>query len=337
LVGIQGKNLTWLFLIFFVSPCVLLFMLAGSRSLSDYITTTFYVITLAFSLIILKEINTDEQYYEPLTLEPLIASVLLGVGMFALSAALSLSLKNSDMLLSIVPLTLTASPTSIATTFLSASLFGLALIASGEELWKLPMFAEGRARWGKGYNIPRVVFAICMCLLGLLVAMLLLNALNVLSYFNFGIVAVVLIVVFALVFSLIVKRPKFTVPGILIYVGVPVGFWAALHGIEAYSNPVMILPAAVNGVVLIVYLWKYRCILGCIFAHFIYNTLITALSYFNGTANVQAGLPLFPDFFSRSYYSNSGFIYDYAVIAIWFFGVFLFLLPSLTKQKANKK
>jgi hypothetical protein len=128
------------------------------------------------------------------------------------------------------------------------------------------------------------------------------------------------------------KLGAITVPGVLIYVGFPVGFWALLHGVQAYSDPVMIIPAFVNGVLLIIYLWKTECILGCIFAHWIYNGGITLILYLKGQAGVPVGTPLFPDVFSPTYFSNSGFIFDILLVLLGFGILFLFLIPSLKKE-----
>lgn len=131
------------------------------------------------------------------------------------------------------------------------------------------------------------------------------------------------------------KLGSVTIPGVLVYVAFPVGFWAALHGLQSYENPVMILPAAVNGIVLIIYLYKTQCVLGAIFAHFCYNSGITILTYINGTANVASGTPLFPNILDRQYYSNSGFIFDFLVVMLLLMSVLFFLLPSLTNKKTS--
>jgi hypothetical protein len=125
---------------------------------------------------------------------------------------------------------------------------------------------------------------------------------------------------------------KVTLPGVLVYVAFPVGFWAALHAVQAYSNPVMIIPAAMNGVILIVYLWKTRCILGTIFAHWLYNCGITVISYINGTVNIPYGTPLFPNVFAGSYWDTSAFVIDFLIGAIVVWGFLFFLLPSLKRE-----
>lgn len=130
-----------------------------------------------------------------------------------------------------------------------------------------------------------------------------------------------------------IKIGKLTLPGVLLYVGFPVGFWAALHAVQSYENPLFVIPAAVNGVILTIYLWKTRCILGCIFAHFIYNAGIIILTYARGIANVPSGTPIIPNIFSGEYWATSAFVLDGLLIAIVIWGFIFFLLPSLKRDK----
>ena len=129
---------------------------------------------------------------------------------------------------------------------------------------------------------------------------------------------------------------KITIPGVLVYVGFPVGFWACLHAVQAYADPVMILPAFVNGIVLIILLYKTQCFLACVFSHWIFNSGIVFLTYLNGTADIAAGTPLLPNIFDRSYYANSGFIFDGLVLTLLIMSVLLFLLPSLTNMREKR-
>lgn len=113
--------------------------------------------------------------------------------------------------------------------------------------------------------------------------------------------------------------------GVFIYVGVPVGFWAILHGISAYDNLWAIVPAFINGIVLIVFLWKTKCIFACILSHFFYNFGITAISFANGTAPVAYGTPLFPDIFKLT-------IADISVLFIAIMWIGLFVGMSLRNK-----
>jgi membrane protease YdiL (CAAX protease family) len=295
MVRVEGKKSILLFCIFIFLPSVLLFLLSGSRNLSEYITTSFYVIVSIACFVILGAwVKSDDKYYRNLSAPYLLAAIVIGLGMVGLSWGLSLSLKNPNMLLSvnqpIIPglstsaMSITSMPTSITTQFLSALLYGLVMAATAEELFKLTLFAEGKERWGKGY-----------------------------------------------------KLGKITIPGLLVYVGFPVGFWAALHSVQSYSDPVQILPAFVNGVVLIIYLYKTQCFLGCVFAHAIYNGSILTLTYLNGSASIAAGTPLFPNPFDRAYYNSSGFIFDGLVVILLVSAFLFFLLPSLTNRDRSQR
>jgi hypothetical protein len=285
MVRFEGKKSILLFCIFIFLPSVLLFLLSGSRSISEYIAC--FVILGAW-------VKSDDKYYRNLSLPYLLSAVVVGLGMVGLSWGLSLSLKNPDMLLSVnqplvpglsaSPMSLAAMPTSITTIFLSSLLYGLVMAATAEELFKLTLFAEGKERWGKGYKLGKVM-----------------------------------------------------IPGILVYVGLPVGFWAALHSVQSYSDPVQILPAFVNGVVLIIYLWKTQCFLGCVVSHWLYNGTILALTCINGSASIAAGTPFFPAFWERAYYGNAGFIYDGMILVLLIAAVLFFLVPSLTNRDRSQR
>jgi hypothetical protein len=294
---IEGKNKSLiLFFTFLWLPSILLFMLVDSSSLQSYIVTSFYVIvTLADITVLGVLLKSDDQYYRNFSFNYLIYAILAAVGMTVLSWGLSLNLNDHNMLLYLtfakielpfysVTTTLLPMPNSVLMIVFALLASGLVLVAAGEELFKLTIFAEAKERWGKGYKIGAV-----------------------------------------------------TIPGVIIYVGFPIGFWSALHGILAYSDPLMIVPAFINGVVLIIYLWKTKCVLGCIFAHFLYNGALTILTVINGTAGIPLGTPLFPQFWTAAYWSNSGYIYDGLLTAIIIAALLLFLLPSLTKSGEQVK
>jgi len=339
---IEGKNSFRWFCIFLYLPSALLFFLSGSRNLSDYITTSFFIIIGVAALAVLGSdtVKSDERYYKNLNTKNLLWAVLLGAGMILLSTGLSLQLENFNMLLSInrsflslEPMSLISNHSSVSTMFISTILYGLVMAATSEELFKLGMFAEGRARWRNGYRIGKAtLFAIIFSIL-LLVMGVTLSVLQIFSAFNMVIVAVLSGVSLALLIWRGVNHVDVAIPGVLLYVGFPVAFWSALHGIQAYDNPVMILPAAINGIVLFVYLWKFECILGCIFAHWIYNSGITLVTYILGKANIPSGTAFLPNIFDRMYYSNSGFIFDGLILILLILFVFAFLAPSLSERK----
>lgn len=275
--GGKVNSLGW-YLIGVYLPAIAVYMLVASRSLSEYISTTFYVLLTVVSLIVLALIKSDDEYYQNLGIKNFLGAIILGFGMTLLSYLLSYSVfQNPDMLLSVNNWSSIPQSNSVVMLFLNTVLFGLVMAATSEELFRLPLFTEGKKRWGT------------------------------------------------------------TAKGVLIYVGFPVGFWAALHGIQAYTDPVMIIPAAVNGVLLTVYLWKTHCIFGCIFSHWLYNSEITFVTFLNGSAGVPSGTPFFPNLLDPAYWSNSGFILDGLLVAIVIWGFFFFLLPSLRKDDSKKR
>jgi membrane protease YdiL (CAAX protease family) len=281
MVNLEGKRSIFLFFVFIYLPSIALFLLSSSANLSNYISTTFYVILAAVCMVILAFIKSDDKYYENFTLRNLLSAVIVSVFMTVLSWGMSMSLAKPSLLLamnnglSIAP----TSPSSASTFLLAAFVSGLVLAATSEELFKLVMFAEGKERWGKGYKIGRR-----------------------------------------------------SIPGVLFYVGMPVFFWALLHLILAYSDPVMVIPAFVNGILLIILLWKTHCILACIFAHWLYNASIVLITYFNGSSGVS-NIPFFPDIFNGAYWSNNGWSYDLLLGIILAGAILFFLIPSLTKHR----
>jgi hypothetical protein len=348
MVRIEGKKDSLIkYFVFVWSFLIALFMLSGSSNLNQWITTIFYVVLTLVSLAVLAFMPNDEKYYQNLNLPYFLGAVVVGLGMIGLSWGLSLSFKNTDMLMSIAKsplpglqsttLSLTPMATSVFTSFLGVALSGLVFAATSEEFFRLPAFAYGKDKWGKGYKIGNL-----------------------------------------------------TIPGVIVYVGLIVGFWSALHGIQAYtSNLIMIFPAFVNGIVLTIYLWRTRCILGAVFGHYAYNLGIVTIGYVSGSSGVSSSLPFLPFFVSNlplfaicaiiilastvfllvkktkglgatfglgalivlfmfvtfkwsitfvdGYFSNSNFILD-ILLVVGAIGSFLFfLLPSLTNRKQSQR
>jgi membrane protease YdiL (CAAX protease family) len=129
------------------------------------------------------------------------------------------------------------------------------------------------------------------------------------------------------------KIGRITVPSVFIAVGFPVTFWALLHSISAYSNLLMVIPAFVNGIILIVVLWYTKSILTVIAAHWGYNSFISLLMWTRGDTGLASGTPLFPNIFSPVYWSNNGWVYDLMVGMLIVAMFALFLVPSLTKHR----
>jgi hypothetical protein len=257
LVSLAGKKKSLItYFVFLYLPAIALFYLSGSSNLSQFISVSFFVVLTAVSLGVLAIMPNDEKYYENLNFQNFLYSLGLGVGMIALSVGLSLQLKNEAML------------NTVNNTF-----------------WM--------------FDAP----------LGLETSTLSLTSSSSSVFFGFLGVAMSGLVMAATAEELFrlpayaygkdeygkgYKIKNLVIPGVIIFVGYPVAFWAALHGIQAYSNLVMIIPAAVNGVALTIYLWKTRCILGCIFSHFLYNLGVTAFAWMRGASGLPVGTPFLP-------------------------------------------
>jgi hypothetical protein len=113
--------------------------------------------------------------------------------------------------------------------------------------------------------------------------------------------------------------------GAFIYVGFPVGFWALLHGIQAYTNLLQLVPAFINGILLIVFLWKTRCIFAVILAHWEYNAGIILLTFIRGKYDLPAGTPTFPSFSSIT-------IADIAVVILILVWIGLFVFQAMRNK-----
>jgi membrane protease YdiL (CAAX protease family) len=105
---------------------------------------------------------------------------------------------------------------------------------------------------------------------------------------------------------------------------VPVGLWAIYHGIQAYNNAWMIIPAFINGLLLIGLLWITKSFLAPIIAHGLYNTVTILIGYIQGSSG--AGMPLFPKIW------GTGDIFPVLLVIIWIF----FLLIPIVKRDSPK-
>jgi len=103
---------------------------------------------------------------------------------------------------------------------------------------------------------------------------------------------------------------------------VPVGLWATYHGIQAYNNPVMIIPAFFNGLILMGLLWITKSFLAPIIAHGLYNTVTILLNYIQGTSGVGLGTPMFPSGW------GTGDIFPIVLAIVWA----LFILVPIIKR-----
>jgi len=345
----EGKqsNLGWYLGGLFI-PAIIVYMLVATKNYSNFTEVAFFGIIMGILLGALAYLKSDDGFYRNLNANYLVLAILTGAVMTFISWGLSIQVfGNTDALLSInsigypftqlseVPVITTNSfgivPTtsSVTTTFIWLAIGGLIMAATVEELFKLVFIAEGQKRWKNGLTLNRGVLFILLAGISLFVVWIVLNASNRFNLPIFAVISATAIAVICLIcFKAIGK--SVTIPGAVGYVGFPVAFWSCLHAISAYQSPVMIIPAAVNGVLLAVYLLRTRCLLGAIAAHWIYNSGILLITFITGTAGIPAGTPMVPPIFSASYYSNSTFILELFLLfplIIWAVG--FWLLPSL--------
>lgn len=256
MVNIEGKKKSLItFFVFLYLPSIAVFSLTGSSNLSQFISVVFYVCLTVASLAVLALMPNDEKYYRNMNLWYFLGAVGMGIGMIFLSWGLSLELRNASILSSVYQTFWFPIPGLMATSTLT-----LTPVASSVGVAFLGVALSGLVMAATAEELFR------------------------LPAFAYG----------SDEWKKGYKIRNLTVPGVLIYVGFPVLVWSALHGLQAYSNPVMIIPAAVNGVVLTIYLWRTHCILGAIFGHYVYNLGVTTISWLNGNSNVAAGTPFLP-------------------------------------------
>lgn len=324
----KNNNLAWYMIGVFLPLEAVYLLVASSRGITDYITATFYVILTLIAVVALFMIKSDDHFYKNLSLKNLGFAIALSFAMTFFSIFLSNVSGRASMLNAVNSWGIVPQASSVVTLFIYTLLFGLVNAATAEELFRLPFFAEGQKRWGRGIKVNKA----------LLTGLMLSGLFAILTWtFSGKILFVALSIVLAAALTIAFSRLSLFkgsvgLSGVVLFVGFPVGFWAAMHSISAYDSPLLILPAAVNGVLLTVYLWKTRCFLGCVFAHFLYNGFITTVTYINGTANIPSGTPLFPPLTNAAYWSNSGFAVDFLLLAGMAWGFLFFLLPSIRKD-----
>lgn len=343
----EGKqsNLGW-YLGALYLPAMIVYLLIASRSLSNFVEVAFFGIIMGITLPVLGFLKSDDEFYRNLDLDNLVWAIVAGAAMTGLSWGLSDQiLHRPESLLSInsigYPFTdsttalatnsfgLVPTTSSIFTTFIWLALGGLVMAATVEELFKLVFIAEGQKRWKNGLTLSRGVFFVFSTLLSLFIIWFVLLAAKSFNLYTYGIIAIVAVTVLGLI-SFKALSQSIKVPGAVGYVAVPVGFWACLHALGAYLDPIMVIPAFVNGIILAIYLLKRKCILGCIVSHWIYNSGILLLVFITGRAGIPAGTPLVPTILSTNYYQTSVFILELFLLLpliLWALG--FWLLPSL--------
>ena len=111
---------------------------------------------------------------------------------------------------------------------------------------------------------------------------------------------------------------------------VPVGLWATYHGIQAYNNPVMIVPAFFNGLILMGLLWMTKSFLAPIIAHGLYNTVTILLNYIQGTSGVGVGTPMFPSGW------GTGDIFPIILAIVWAFFILVPIIKRDSPESSSK-
>ena len=235
---------------------VLFFMLETYTNSSSFAVTVVFAVLGGLCLMVLFIQKNDEPYYENLKPLGLMLAVGGSIGMVFISMFFTSILGMNVFSMQLLTV---AGANSIITSFLSDSLFTVALVATGEELIKLAGYSELKAR-------------------------------------------------------------KYRVLAIL----VPVGLWAAYHGIQAYGNLWMIVPAFINGILLIGLLEATKSFLAPIIAHGLYNSAILFIQYMGSSAS----LPWIPATFEYT---------DALLVILAVLWVALIILPILKRNKADKK
>lgn len=255
MVKFEGKKDSLIAYFIFWGFAIALLLISGAANLGQWITVVFYMGLTVTALVILGLMPNDEKYYRNLNLGYFLAAIIVGLGMIGLSWGLSLQLRNTDMLMSI-----NKSPITPLLGLQSTTL-ALTPVATSVATSYLSLLISGLVFAATAEEFLRLpAFAYGKDKWGK-------------NGYKIG---------------------NLTIPAVFIYVGAPVGFWAGLHAIQAYQNPIMVLPAFVNGIVLTIYLWKTQCILGAVFCHYVYNLGITTIAYINGSSGLNPSLPLLP-------------------------------------------
>ncbi len=113
--------------------------------------------------------------------------------------------------------------------------------------------------------------------------------------------------------------------GVKVAAVIVVGAWACYHGIQAYSNLIMIVPAFINGLILLWLLLYARSFLAPILAHGIYNSIIVLLAFLAGD---YGSLPFLPAQFT---FADAALI---LLSVVWFS---LLIMPFVGRQRRSDR
>ena len=272
----ETKNLQWsLWFVIFISAAVY-YNIIGLGNLGVFAVTACYSIFGALALVILKTTKSDEKLYVNINLWGLTVSVLVSVGMLAIAVVCGLTLGLNF---------LNSGSSLVPTSFVqTASISGHSLAI--------------------GLGIVQVPSSYATCLLS-----------DVL--FDFLIISFVeTVLVLAAISGLRdaigpyaereKKRKKMVLYGLLTgfcFIE-PIAMWVAWHGLEAYAQWGLLIPAFINGIVLVSLMFVKSVgkikfgIIAVIIAHGAYDSYITVSAYFTGAVTTANGLPLFPSSWS---------------------------------------
>jgi hypothetical protein len=98
----------------------------------------------------------------------------------------------------------------------------------------------------------------------------------------------------------------------------PVVMWMLWHGLESYSDWWLLVPAAINGLLLLMLMFTRKVgsmkfgVIAAIIAHGAYDSYITISGYLQGSVSAANGLPLFPSVWSFA----DGYVAFLVVLAI---------------------
>ena len=116
----------------------------------------------------------------------------------------------------------------------------------------------------------------------------------------------------------------------ILAVGLPVGLWAGFHMLQAWQDPILIVPAFGCGLILIGLLEVTKTPIAPIMSHGLYNTATVAIAI---TAALRSrAMPMSISWFPLSW--TSGDVLLLGLAATW---IALIVLPALFDVNAKKK
>jgi hypothetical protein len=285
---LETKKLQWsLWCVLFISATVY-FALEGLGNLGVFAVVACYGVFGGLALGILLNTKSDEPYYVNINLFGLGASFAVAVGMVGIAVLFGLVINSSSASQSLVPVSFVQGVHGLV----SASNVALGIV--------------------------QVPSSYSTCLLS-----------DVL--FNFLIIAFVEeMLKFAAVSGLRDalgplaeherRNHKIVAYGVLIgfcFIE-PLVMWVLWHGIESYANTWLLIPASVNGVLLLLLMFTKKVrkvkfgVIAAIIAHGAYDSYITVSAYLQGSVSSVKGMPFLP----LNWTFADGYVLFLAVLAV---------------------